>query len=487
MTASEKRYFKRHYASEKNLTTDLFDFINGMSEYQEDLVKKHFVSSKLSKNLKVYKVQLTDLLLKSLVSYHNKSSIRSKIRMGLEEVELLLDKQLHVFALNKLKKVKALCLKYEELEYIFSILYFEIFLDSFFNVDLNPSENSIIEELEGYTHTLKRIYELKKINFSLHDKNNNELTSSLTTNEENLYKSFLKNQLAQETPAVTLSEQYYRNSSLAIINKLVFNDSDTEFEFKKKNIKLFEDNPHFIENNAGFYFAAIFNFLICLRRLEQEEELKKWLDTIKALTDKYPFLKRNLIFVYYLETKDNFNKKNYHYLIDELEPEITKHIKKFNQAEEHLTALIFLYLALTYLVLKNYQKVHYYLRRLSAVSKSLGENYSQVFETLELVSNYESKDAQVIQNLLVSIKRKIKSNKKVSPFFTQVIQLFTNLEKADSSKKPVLAEEFLQKAAEYEDDGVYKLLNEFILNDWLLAIQKEISYSEQMQGAVLKK
>ncbi len=94
MTASEKRYFKRHYASETSLLTSLFDFINSMRQYDEEIVKAHFSDSKLSKNLKVYKVQLADLLLKSLVSYHSKNSVHSKIRIGLEEIEILFGKQL---------------------------------------------------------------------------------------------------------------------------------------------------------------------------------------------------------------------------------------------------------------------------------------------------------------------------------------------------------------------------------------------------------
>ena len=95
MSASEKRYFKRHYASDKSLSTELFDHLNKQEQYDEDAVKKHFLNTKLTQNLKVYKVQLSDLILKSLVSYHNKKSIRSKIRMGLEEVEILMDKQLY--------------------------------------------------------------------------------------------------------------------------------------------------------------------------------------------------------------------------------------------------------------------------------------------------------------------------------------------------------------------------------------------------------
>ncbi len=33
MTAAEKRYYKRHYASGKSLNTDLFNFLNGMNQY----------------------------------------------------------------------------------------------------------------------------------------------------------------------------------------------------------------------------------------------------------------------------------------------------------------------------------------------------------------------------------------------------------------------------------------------------------------------
>ena len=58
MSAAEKRYFKRHYSSEKNMLTDLFDFINSMDEYKEEVVRQKFADNKLAKNLKVYKVQL---------------------------------------------------------------------------------------------------------------------------------------------------------------------------------------------------------------------------------------------------------------------------------------------------------------------------------------------------------------------------------------------------------------------------------------------
>lgn len=121
MTAAEKRYFKRHYASDKNQTTELFDFINSMSTYDENLVKEHFSNSKLSTNLKVYKVQLAKLVLKSLISYRAHRNIESKIRNGLEEINILMEKELYDYAWRKLKKLRILCEKCKAYTYLLEI------------------------------------------------------------------------------------------------------------------------------------------------------------------------------------------------------------------------------------------------------------------------------------------------------------------------------------------------------------------------------
>lgn len=481
MTASEKRYFKRHYASEKNLTTDLFDFINSLDEYEEDSVKKHFINSKLAKNLKVYKVQLMDLLLKSLTSYHNKKSIRSKIRMGLEEVEILMSKQLHSMALSRLKKIKELCLKHEEFEYIFAIVYFEIFLNSFFDIDLKPGEYAMLEELEAYTDVIKNIYRLKKINFSLNDKNNNELTNMVQTEELVDLGLILEKELALPSDkTLTLNEQYYRNSSLSILHKLLKKDPNKEFEFKQSNVLLFEKHPYFIKNNAGFYFAALFNFLVCCRRLERFEELEKGLVQIKELVQQYPVLKRNTVFIHYLEIKHYFLQKQYKSITNLLEPEITRHIRKYKQKEEHLIALIFIYFALTNLVLKDYHKVHFYLRRLSANSKHLAPSYTHFFHILELISHHETADTFVIQNLLSSHRRKIKGNKDANPFFKQTLDLFQQLQKASPQEKKELALAFEQEMAKLNPEGTLNIAKEFILDDWLNALKSGQTYAEIM-------
>ena len=259
MSASEKRYFKRHYSSDKSLTTELFDFINSQDGYDEARVKKHFKLSKLSKNLKVYKVQLTDLLLKSLTSYHNKKKIRSKIRIGLEEVEILMDKQLFELAYNKLAKIKQLCLKYEEFSYLPPVLVLEVQFNFFYSAnDYNQVKLDLINELEQYTSTLKNIFQLKQINLSVTSHHNHRLTQSLTQKEIDFYKSFLETETPKsDDPNISFNERFFINSITAYIHNVVNRDFDQEYIYKKKNIALFEEYKHFIDNHIRLYFAAI--------------------------------------------------------------------------------------------------------------------------------------------------------------------------------------------------------------------------------------
>lgn len=478
MTASEKRYFKRHYASEKSITTELFDFINKMKFYAEEDVKSNFSQSKVSKNLKVYKVQLTDLILKSLISYHNKKSIRSKIRIGLEEIELLLAKQLYGLAQNRVKKIKEICLKYEEHEYIFAILFYEILINSFFDVQLKITEYPILEEFDQYADKIKNTYRLKKINFTLNDKSNNNLTERLSKEEEQFYTQILEKESEKVNEGkLTFNEQYYLNSSFSLINKLVNDNPQKEYDYKKKNVTLFESSPHFIENHTSYYYAALYNFLICCRRNGKHEELEAGITKIKTLTKEYPFLERNLIFVFYLEIKHNFQKGNYKVLIDDFENAIIKHIKKHNQSEESLPALCFIYFALTHLALKNDQKVQFYLRRLHVMSKQLNPSYSLFFDILELISHYETRDFELIHNLLISLNRKVKKLKEKDNFYAEMLDFFSNLIDPEVQNGS-LVKKMRLKVSQKEKNGVLNLLNEFLLEDWFKAIENDKTLSE---------
>ncbi|MFK8101794.1 MAG: hypothetical protein AB8G15_04700 [Saprospiraceae bacterium] len=482
MSAAEKRYFKRHYASEKSLNTELFDFINNLKAYDEDAVKQHFVKSKVAKNLKVYKVQLTDLILKSLTSYHNKKSIRSKIRMGLEEMEILMDKQLYGLAQKKLKKTKELCERYEEFSLIIPILLAETFLSFFYSTNEDPASHPLTGEFEKYIAILSNTFRLRKINFSLTYKMNNELTHDTNLLEISDFKQELNDILVQsQEKSFSFNELYYLNSSLAKMHSISDGDIEKEYAYKLKTIELFDQFPQVSDSHARLRFAALHSYLECCLRYKKFEELEEGIKKIKDLSGNNPLLDRNLLFVYYLETKYYSTLGKFENLIDQQEEIVLKHIKKYYQEDEQLTALIFIYYVSTYLALNKAQKVQFYLRRLHVISKNFDSSYWQFFDILELISHYETKDYVLIQHAISSIKRKIKKSKKISPFFKIMLDFFQDLIKPNQENKAALAQKIKTATEQYFGDGVCNMLNASLLTDWLDAIIANHSYAEEIK------
>jgi len=471
MSASEKRYFKRHYSSEKNLTTDLFDFINGMQEYNEEEVKNNFSDTKLAKNLKVYKVQLTDLLLKSLVSYYAKKSVKSRIRQGLEEIDILLEKQLYGVALSKCKKIKDLAQSKQELEYLIPIMDCEIRLLNFFKGDPEKDKQVQVSDVLEINDNIKSLYELKDLNYKLSDQNNRMGSDGIKINTKEAAENLLNTRLKETDEKESFHFQFYKNSSRAILYKMILKNGEKEFHYKKRNVELFDQHSNLIENNGSTYFAALYNYLVCCRVQKRYEELEEGLVKIKKLVKDHPSLGRNAIYIYYLETKHQYESNNFEKIRNEIEPVVLAHIKKYRQENEHLSVLSFIYFSLTNLILKDYHQVHFYLRRLFDRSKALNNNYLRLFDTIELMSHLETEDYDVANLLISTLKRRTRTQKSPSSFYTFLLKSFRDILKTEGEYRSNQIGNLVQQWDSFSSDEFYQLANEFFLEDWKNALQ----------------
>ena len=116
MTPAEKRYFKRHYGSDSNKLTHLFNAINTQKSYDEEAIKELF-KTKMASNLKVYKFQLEQLVIKSLASHRDQSSTAFKLRSGFAAFEILFDKNLLEMAAKQLDRIQQVCRQENALQY----------------------------------------------------------------------------------------------------------------------------------------------------------------------------------------------------------------------------------------------------------------------------------------------------------------------------------------------------------------------------------
>lgn len=482
MTAAEKRYFKRHYSSTKSITTELFDYLNGMDVYDEMLVKKHFSNSRIAKNLKVHKVQLSDLLLKSLTSYHNKKNLRSKIRIGLEEVEILMDKQIFEPAKTKLAKIKEACKSQQEFSYLPAIISLENQINKFFNLGKEtPFSEDHDEEIYNCLDRIQNTFRLNKLCSTIGNIKHQHTPNSLSEQDQHFLKSFhIEEEKNYDNNKLSTIERYYINSTLADTNHLLYNDTRKELEFHRRNVQLFDSSEQFVRTQFYSYFVTLYKYLEACLRIKNEEEFYRGLEKLKLHVNTFPALEKNRLFISYLELNCIYHKKRFEEIITDHEGKIKAHIEKFSLENEPITLLNYKILAITNLALNRPKEIQYYLRRMHEIASGNGlKHYKKALVVLDLMSHFESKDYNLMSNIIAAQKRKIKKSEQPSIFFSECIQFFNNLTKRNENEQQQWAKDFIiQLREDHQKDKIFQLLKTFNFEVWLTSISEDATFSD---------
>lgn len=160
LTKSEKRFFKLSsnlQSGEKNYMK-LFDVIEKMDEYDEDLLKKTLSGEKFLKHLPSEKNHLYKLILKSLRSFHADNSISSVLRQEIKNIEILYKKALFSECNKLVARAKQLAKENEKFYYWFELINWEKVLleeayeSGRFDTDLDAlikEETEVIEKLRN--------------------------------------------------------------------------------------------------------------------------------------------------------------------------------------------------------------------------------------------------------------------------------------------------------------------------------------------------
>ena len=125
LNKSEKRYFKvfssRHTIGEENSYIRLFDFIDRMEEYQEDLIFMHFKGQALLNKFSITKARLYDNILKSLDTFYATSSHDAQIFRAIHSAEILFNKGLYKQSERVLNSAEKQAIKHENYNLLLEI------------------------------------------------------------------------------------------------------------------------------------------------------------------------------------------------------------------------------------------------------------------------------------------------------------------------------------------------------------------------------
>lgn len=300
MTPAEKRFFRVHFASDKSVLSDIFDLINGQKAYDENEIKAA-LGPKTARQYKVLKIQLSELLMKSLVTEHFKESALSKIRLGLEEVDILLSKQLMDHAAQQLGKVRKLCEKYQEFTYLIEVAYKEIYI--FYHrleqvvsgtADFLRTIRQSVEHMQmhlGYMEMVTRIQDIARSRPSSYTREDVEYALSL---QQTLDKVDLA------TLPVRTRLTYF---SIYIFIHSILGDLEAQLKYRKQAIILFRKNPEFQENMGLLYLSALRNYANYCFEKAYYEEVENVISETLDLVERQPALQIHFNHFLYLRLK----------------------------------------------------------------------------------------------------------------------------------------------------------------------------------------
>lgn len=480
MTPAEKRYFKRHYGSESNTLTHLYDAINLQKAYDEEAIKAQF-PGKVSTNLKVYKFQLEQLLLKSLASHRHFSTTTNKIRMGLEHCDILIEKNLLQMAEKQLEKTKKLCLQTESFTYLPVILQKETQLESIQSQGFSSNYTQRIQEAEHYTQKiLAQQLESERLNTIINlylDQDISFETGDINTHLKELEaKSFKKGLIPTHDKLIREITEAIK--AYLLRDKMSSQKMDAALEKLKKNKALRQKIPQV--------------YLVCLRcaidngfRQKDYEATSTYINTGLRFSQKKEPLKSQYYYFAAYEIKQQILTDQSSSLFGAT---ITKHEKirtEFEQ-EEDLPYLIYLsWIVIASIINSKPKQGLKYLKQIQNLPQDLISFAPALGQILAFIVHFETSNFQQMVLLLDQVKAQKKvslpreEKRLYSAFLTFIDQLSTKPKMA-----PEIASKLLDEINEQEKSTFHKVFQYLHLDCWLQAIATESTFVAALSSSV---
>ncbi|MCB0606879.1 MAG: hypothetical protein H6562_00430 [Lewinellaceae bacterium] len=478
MTPAEKRFFRVHFASDKSVLSDIFDLINGQKAYDENEIKAA-LGPKTARQYKVLKIQLSELLMKSLVTEHFKESALSKIRLGLEEVDILLSKQLMDHAAQQLGKVRKLCEKYQEFTYLIEVAYKEIYI--FYHrleqvvsgtADFLRTIRQSVEHMQmhlGYMEMVTRIQDIARSRPSSYTREDVEYALSL---QQTLDKVDLA------TLPVRTRLTYF---SIYIFIHSILGDLEAQLKYRKQAIILFRKNPEFQENMGLLYLSALRNYANYCFEKAYYEEVENVISETLDLVERQPALQIHFNHFLYLRLKMILYTSQYKNLPPDFKKTILRHLRKYNQEEDRIAGLIYLNLVVFNIAIEKYSRAQLYIMRARDVGENLELHFRQGLVALQMILDIITGDLDKVAALL-----KLQLKEEHSAGYRIFLDLIAEIVTA-RSPLPAVCLVYSQKMKAAPKDAFLYVCDSLHITTWLEAVSAGVPFTELLPKVSPKK
>lgn len=167
LTIAEKGYFKKytakHVIGEKNDYTILFEAIDALEEYDEELLLKKLSAESFVHRISAVKNYLNKLVLESMRAFHSEATVERELLETLADISFLWRRNLRDQAEKVVKRALKKALQYEEFELALKIITWaeHVYSDS---RGISFNEKMLSEIKEEKQAVIDKINNIKEIN-----------------------------------------------------------------------------------------------------------------------------------------------------------------------------------------------------------------------------------------------------------------------------------------------------------------------------------
>ena len=251
-----------------------------MDEYKEDKIIEQFKGYDFVNNFSEIKKYLFQQIQKALRNYHAQNTIDIILYNYLTDISILYSKEMYSDCEKLIRKAKKLALKHEKWTILLSLnewkrnvyrLSHDIKgVEDYMKTEIQKDKvyiENLVNEQEYFNHSLEKVIHLRK------------------NGPNTLFKEKV-NEPTQE-PITFRSKRYsfLNDSMLAYLHT----DTDQLFASSLKDIKIFEDNPHFIDAMPKQYMIALANIQDACKVYKYNQYFDEYFDKAQKIFDKYTF------------------------------------------------------------------------------------------------------------------------------------------------------------------------------------------------------
>ena len=437
LTKSEKRYFKlystKQKATEEAKFIKLFDLIDKQKTYNEAkiLEKEPSIKSKQLSNLKAH---LYKQILKCLRNFNPNEDIDIHIRELLDYSTLLYNKCLYDQCLKMLEKAKSHATKHNKSIILSEILEFEKRLvTKYIKTNIEDKVNRLINESDLVNQKISNINTFSNLTIKLYSF---YLKIGFLRNHKDfeLINSFLYSTLPvfQEHELSFDEKMYFYNSFVGYY--FFIQDFEHGYEYAKKWVQLFEENPQFITSKIEMYIRGINNLLVSQSKMHKYNEFKETIekfDNIKKLTELNLTDNIRLLLFKYTAT----HRINRYFMLGEFSegtkiiPEIAESLQKFERLlDTHYITIFYYKFACMYFGDSNYKQAVTWLNKIINMKDvDLRSDIHSFARILNLISHYELGNLEFIDYYIRSTYRFLNKKDDLYQFQKIIMKFLRNL------------------------------------------------------------